>query len=126
MHAVTRGADEGVGSATMRRCVAASVPYHPPGTHMPILLCIDKANYLADTIATWRFAPATTSSPCTPRSTSPATRDTSTTRTRGRKSARGRQVFSATSIRWNPHRSRSEEHTSELQSRLHLVCRLLL
>src|SRR2546422_2432493 len=27
--------------------------------------------------------------------------------------------------RW-PHRQRSEEHTSELQSRLHLVCRLLL
>src|SRR5687768_18051606 len=26
----------------------------------------------------------------------------------------------------NPTRSRSEEHTSELQSRLHLVCRLLL
>src|SRR2546422_4038812 len=25
-----------------------------------------------------------------------------------------------------PHRVRSEEHTSELQSRLHLVCRLLL
>src|SRR2546422_2951661 len=25
-----------------------------------------------------------------------------------------------------PHRHRSEEHTSELQSRLHLVCRLLL
>src|SRR3989449_7227563 len=25
-----------------------------------------------------------------------------------------------------PHRGRSEEHTSELQSRLHLVCRLLL
>src|SRR5205809_2440263 len=25
-----------------------------------------------------------------------------------------------------PYRSRSEEHTSELQSRLHLVCRLLL
>src|SRR2546422_2109169 len=25
-----------------------------------------------------------------------------------------------------PHRFRSEEHTSELQSRLHLVCRLLL
>src|SRR2546422_4998221 len=25
-----------------------------------------------------------------------------------------------------PHRLRSEEHTSELQSRLHLVCRLLL
>src|SRR2546422_3290221 len=28
-------------------------------------------------------------------------------------------------IRWSPE-SRSEEHTSELQSRLHLVCRLLL
>src|SRR2546429_6695335 len=27
--------------------------------------------------------------------------------------------------RWE-HRKRSEEHTSELQSRLHLVCRLLL
>src|SRR2546429_8578252 len=26
----------------------------------------------------------------------------------------------------NAHRTRSEEHTSELQSRLHLVCRLLL
>src|SRR2546422_5362431 len=26
----------------------------------------------------------------------------------------------------SPHLSRSEEHTSELQSRLHLVCRLLL
>src|SRR2546422_8361000 len=26
----------------------------------------------------------------------------------------------------SPSRSRSEEHTSELQSRLHLVCRLLL
>src|SRR2546422_3803795 len=25
-----------------------------------------------------------------------------------------------------PHEARSEEHTSELQSRLHLVCRLLL
>src|SRR2546429_7196419 len=28
--------------------------------------------------------------------------------------------------RWPPARRRSEEHTSELQSRLHLVCRLLL
>src|SRR2546422_8544674 len=27
---------------------------------------------------------------------------------------------------WKKTRSRSEEHTSELQSRLHLVCRLLL
>src|SRR2546422_7402537 len=28
--------------------------------------------------------------------------------------------------RFGDHRPRSEEHTSELQSRLHLVCRLLL
>src|SRR5216684_681984 len=27
---------------------------------------------------------------------------------------------------WEPYAERSEEHTSELQSRLHLVCRLLL
>src|SRR3989449_5916488 len=27
---------------------------------------------------------------------------------------------------WHAHDERSEEHTSELQSRLHLVCRLLL
>src|SRR2546429_4607685 len=31
-----------------------------------------------------------------------------------------------TLIRLSPVRTRSEEHTSELQSRLHLVCRLLL
>src|SRR2546422_5578804 len=30
------------------------------------------------------------------------------------------------SVKYNSTRSRSEEHTSELQSRLHLVCRLLL
>src|SRR2546429_6328525 len=30
------------------------------------------------------------------------------------------------SIRMEPGKARSEEHTSELQSRLHLVCRLLL
>src|SRR3989449_2006769 len=29
-------------------------------------------------------------------------------------------------LRGRPQRGRSEEHTSELQSRLHLVCRLLL
>src|SRR3712207_7969299 len=28
--------------------------------------------------------------------------------------------------RWRPHQERSEEHTSELQSRQYLVCRLLL
>src|SRR2546422_9042686 len=36
-------------------------------------------------------------------------------------------MFSTTPITGTPTRSnRSEEHTSELQSRLHLVCRLLL
>src|SRR2546422_7196338 len=29
-------------------------------------------------------------------------------------------------VRYSPSEARSEEHTSELQSRLHLVCRLLL
>src|SRR2546422_8351822 len=29
-------------------------------------------------------------------------------------------------MRWSSRTKRSEEHTSELQSRLHLVCRLLL
>src|SRR2546429_4661773 len=33
---------------------------------------------------------------------------------------------STLAIRVPPRQSRSEEHTSELQSRLHLVCRLLL
>src|SRR2546422_3339715 len=48
------------------------------------------------------------------------------------KAARGRRTESRTEDRQNPelllHHSsgRSEEHTSELQSRLHLVCRLLL
>src|SRR2546422_5932650 len=32
----------------------------------------------------------------------------------------------ASPIAWEHHYGRSEEHTSELQSRLHLVCRLLL
>src|SRR2546422_7918082 len=32
----------------------------------------------------------------------------------------------AYTLYWNFQRRRSEEHTSELQSRLHLVCRLLL
>src|SRR2546422_2625007 len=36
---------------------------------------------------------------------------------------RGWRRSAGTSRRWN---GRSEEHTSELQSRLHLVCRLLL
>src|SRR5687768_18147160 len=38
-------------------------------------------------------------------------------------------VANATSVTlkfWYPNSWRSEEHTSELQSRLHLVCRLLL
>src|SRR5205809_5780104 len=35
-------------------------------------------------------------------------------------------VFSGPALMWVAMRARSEEHTSELQSRLHLVCRLLL
>src|SRR3989442_15874235 len=42
----------------------------------------------------------------------------------------GRQVKTAADLHWRPgarfHGNRSEEHTSELQSRPHLVCRLLL
>src|SRR5205809_2055258 len=39
----------------------------------------------------------------------------------------GREVHEEgqSDLRRGPHRIRSEEHTSELQSRLHLVCRLL-
>src|SRR2546429_5632311 len=36
------------------------------------------------------------------------------------------QRAAASAFRAQPGRRRSEEHTSELQSRLHLVCRLLL
>src|SRR2546422_9557036 len=49
-----------------------------------------------------------------------------------RRSARRRSVTSRTTATApapspsGPRRRRSEEHTSELQSRLHLVCRLLL
>src|SRR2546429_5620561 len=35
-------------------------------------------------------------------------------------------IFTATEVRQTLAALRSEEHTSELQSRLHLVCRLLL
>src|SRR2546422_6558069 len=46
------------------------------------------------------------------------------------KSAAIRRIHAAPSPkctpRWATNSSRSEEHTSELQSRLHLVCRLLL
>src|SRR5216684_8182077 len=35
-------------------------------------------------------------------------------------------VFTGWQRPWRVKRARSEEHTSELQSRLHLVCRLLL
>src|SRR5690625_5718314 len=43
----------------------------------------------------------------------------------------GREIYLTCSqrhiiIRWSTSRERSEEHTSELQSRGHLVCRLLL
>src|SRR2546429_5698445 len=42
------------------------------------------------------------------------------------------ELLGTTSVAWQPYTNalvsynRSEEHTSELQSRLHLVCRLLL
>src|SRR2546422_11568454 len=48
---------------------------------------------------------------------------------RQRGPARGRDRTGRRSARragWRARRRRSEEHTSELQSRLHLVCRLLL
>src|SRR5687768_18250386 len=48
------------------------------------------------------------------------------TRTRFRESTRPRGSCRCTPRRTTPTASRSEEHTSELQSRLHLVCRLLL
>src|SRR2546422_5533144 len=52
------------------------------------------------------------------------------TRGRGAPSAPGSRSSGASSARsarrFRSRRGRSEEHTSELQSRLHLVCRLLL
>src|SRR5690348_17512682 len=39
---------------------------------------------------------------------------------------RGEEWRSGTPVRRGPERHRSEEHTSELQSPVHLVCRLLL
>src|SRR3712207_8731543 len=39
---------------------------------------------------------------------------------------RGRQVRGVLGAGGQPHQDRSEEHTSELQSRQYLVCRLLL
>src|SRR2546422_6994480 len=36
------------------------------------------------------------------------------------------KIFQVPADQWKPVYERSEEHTSELQSRLHLVCRLLL
>src|SRR5690348_17608562 len=41
-------------------------------------------------------------------------------------SLRSRMPAPCRRARWPPRRSRSEEHTSELQSPVHLVCRLLL
>src|SRR2546422_6042102 len=51
----------------------------------------------------------------------PKSRRSAQSRGVGRKATQMRRIRSATS-----RRERSEEHTSELQSRLHLVCRLLL
>src|SRR2546429_6733976 len=49
---------------------------------------------------------------------------TRSARTRG--STASRRPCCSPSCRTSRRRARSEEHTSELQSRLHLVCRLLL
>src|SRR2546422_3291779 len=58
-----------------------------------------------------------------------------TTLFRSQPTPRGAHASHADPARWNGHdprgdrghsNERSEEHTSELQSRLHLVCRLLL
>src|SRR3989442_2079862 len=46
--------------------------------------------------------------------------------TQQRRQRRGRQGEDAENARQRQGRQRSEEHTSELQSRPHLVCRLLL
>src|SRR2546422_1342241 len=56
-----------------------------------------------------RCRPCTPEAPPPPRSSAPAPTHSDSCR-------RG----------WVPEQKRSEEHTSELQSRLHLVCRLLL
>src|SRR5205814_8840442 len=53
---------------------------------------------------------------CEPAATTPASRRIGTAGSAGRRAAR----------RTPPHVARSEEHTSELQSLRHLVCRLLL
>src|SRR5687768_17702976 len=44
----------------------------------------------------------------------------------GAAAGRGGEVDVALAVHLVRHPARSEEHTSELQSRLHLVCRLLL
>src|SRR5947209_20172284 len=49
-----------------------------------------------------------------------------TTLFRSRRARPPRDRFPGPSPRWGSSRSRSEEHTSELQSRQYLVCRLLL
>src|SRR5882762_11714586 len=43
-----------------------------------------------------------------------------------RRGAGGRDLMPQRNLRLGEHRHRSEEHTSELQSHLNLVCRLLL
>src|SRR2546429_7025947 len=47
-------------------------------------------------------------------------------KTRGSRDRAGRMVFAHAADSFEAARLRSEEHTSELQSRLHIVCRLLL
>src|SRR5689334_23577919 len=69
-------------------------------------------------------SPRATTSPSEP--TSPSTTATSSTPARCWPASRARPPRPRTSPAVYPASPRSEEHTSELQSQFHLVCRLLL
>src|SRR3712207_8941004 len=58
--------------------------------------------------------------------TTPTTSSTATLPAASRRSPRIRGGTSWRCTRWSTEEGRSEEHTSELQSRQYLVCRLLL
>src|SRR5687768_17866837 len=69
------------------------------------------------------FRSSTSISRCTPRITCTGSDERGGRRRRGTRSA---SSLPTTSRACTISKRRSEEHTSELQSRLHLVCRLLL
>src|SRR5207249_8242846 len=77
------------------------------------------------------LSPLLSPSPCSPRPLSPGTAAPARTRARAataRRAPSGPRPQTARATRWSARRTRgrSEEHTSELQSRFDLVCRLLL